>query len=61
MHSGVRMHIGERRLNNVEQFKSPGREHSCLSMGQNQPKAAEDAARNDLINYSTVTDVSDKN
>lgn len=55
------MHIGERRLNNVEQFKSPGREHSCLSMGQNQPKAAEDAARNDLINYSTVTDVSDKN
>ena len=55
------MHIGERRLNNVEQFKSPGREHSCLSMGQNQPKATEDAARNNLLNYITVIDVADKN
>ena len=55
------MHIGERRLNNFEQFKSPGREHSCLSMGQNQHKASEDAASNNLINYITVIDVADKN
>ena len=46
MHSRVWMHIGERGLDDVEQFKSPGHEHGCLSMGQNQPKAPEDAATN---------------
>ena len=40
------MHIGECGLDDVEKLKSPSREHGCLSMGQNQPEASKNTAKN---------------